>query len=255
MPKSRQGKKKRKKEVDPNAPKRPSSAYMLYMREARPAIIKKYNFDKSDIASVGKELGRSWKKLKPKLRRPYEKRAQEEYSQYRKEKTAYDVSRGIDPEKVSKKKSRTGDVGRPGGRPKKKIGRPRKTAEAVSSTLKRKKSKKKRKRDALEARKPMTSYLCFCKVARPHLMVHFSGDTFANMGKKLGAAWKSLAMEDKYPFYAAAEADRLRYLRECRAMSQEPMYSPSLAGLSAERWQAIANAKDITLFPAKPSLY
>ena len=65
------------------------------------------------------------------------------------------------------------------------------------------------------------------------------------MGKKLGVAWKSLNFEDKYPFYAAAEADRLRYLRECREINQEPMYAPSLAGLSVERWQNYIQGKDI----------
>ena len=55
------------------------------------------------------------------------------------------------------------------------------------------------------------------------------------------------SMEEKYPFYAASEADRLRYLRECREADQDPMYAPSLAGLSLERWQSYCQDRDIVL--------
>jgi hypothetical protein len=128
---------------------------------------------------------------------------------------------------------------------KKKLGRPRKIIDPNAPPRKKKKPKKRRSREMHEVRKPMTSYLCFCKVARPYLIEHFKNDSFANMGKKLGAAWKSLSMEEKYPFYAASEADRLRYLRECREADQDPMYAPSLAGLSVERWETYCKDNDV----------
>jgi hypothetical protein len=247
---------KKKRKVDPNAPKRPSSAYMLYMAKVRNKIIRENGFEPSDIANIGKELGRTWKRMGPKQRAPYEKRASIEYDRYCKAKRKYDAIKAAEngdeiddfntTAKRYNKKSRKSpymDSDSP-KRVKKKIGRPRKNGVTLAKKKKKNKSKK-RKRDSSEVRKPLTSYLCFCKVARPYLMVHYKNDSFANMGKKLGVAWKSLNFEDKYPFYAAAEADRLRYLRECREINQEPMYAPSLAGLSVERWQNYIQGKDI----------
>ena len=264
---------KRKKHVDPNAPKRPSSAYMMFMVEVRQTIIEKNNFKPSDIASIGKELGYQWKNLGPIERNPYERRAQIDYARYCNARKKYEAEKSLigNAKKaastsattaatktttntststsggkstsfaVSLKSTKRGDLSIPlNGKNKYK-----KHKEKKAALKKTKKKKQKRKREGSEVRKPMTSYLCFCRVARPHLIVHFENDTFANMGKKLGLAWKSLTMEDKYPFYAAAEADRLRYLKECREVNQDPMYSPSLAGLSVERWESYVKGKDI----------
>lgn len=54
------GKKKRAKK-DPNAPKKPLSAYMLWLQENRPMIKKKY--PGATIGEVGKRAGEMWKAL------------------------------------------------------------------------------------------------------------------------------------------------------------------------------------------------
>ena len=292
---------KRKKHCDPNAPKRPSSAYMLYMKECRQQIIEENNLQSSDIAAIGKELGKSWKRMGPLERQPYESRAHVEYSQYCKAKNLYEATkdggtgvgeRGSSSSSngssssnssssssssssstailehpnsvVSVSSQNSTQIGSGTSVPvhhrsrscssssiaiNKKLGRPRKNGTTLAKNKQKKQKNKRKKRDASEVKKPMTSYLCFCKVARPYLMVHYSNDSFAQMGKKLGMAWKSLTMEDKYPFYAEAEADRLRYLKECREINQDPMYSPSLAGLSVERWTNYIQGKDIQMLP------
>ena len=85
---------KKRKKKDPNAPKRPQSAYTLYMKEFRNKIIEDNDFSPSDIAAVGRELGRTWKALGTKQRGPYEKEAAIEYARYKKLKTAYDLTLG-----------------------------------------------------------------------------------------------------------------------------------------------------------------
>ena len=70
--------KRKRKKVDPNAPARPASAYTLYMAKFRQKIIDKNGFRQSDIASIGRELGRTWKSLTAKQRHPYEKKAQKQ---------------------------------------------------------------------------------------------------------------------------------------------------------------------------------
>ena len=84
--------KRKRKKVDPNAPARPASAYTLYMAKFRQKIIDKNGFRQSDIASIGRELGRTWKSLTAKQRHPYEKKAQKQYARYQTEKAEYEAT-------------------------------------------------------------------------------------------------------------------------------------------------------------------
>merc|ERR1712130_604679 len=61
-PKKGEEKKQRKKK-DPNAPKRPMSAYFLFMNATRPTV-RKENPDAS-IGEVAKILGKMWGEIKP----------------------------------------------------------------------------------------------------------------------------------------------------------------------------------------------
>lgn len=69
---------KTKKVKDPNAPKRPLSAYMFYAKEQRAAILKKNpGFGVTDVA---KELGKQWATTKDKSK--YEKEAAKDKARY-----------------------------------------------------------------------------------------------------------------------------------------------------------------------------
>merc|ERR1711982_255690 len=71
-PKKGEEKKQRKKK-DPNAPKRPMSAYFLFMNATRPTV-RKENPDAS-IGDVAKILGKMWREIEPEDKAKYDKDA------------------------------------------------------------------------------------------------------------------------------------------------------------------------------------
>ena len=65
---------------DPNAPKKPLSAYFLFSQEERLKV--KEQFPDYSITEVAKELGRRWATIDPAVKQSYEQRYQESRRQY-----------------------------------------------------------------------------------------------------------------------------------------------------------------------------
>ncbi|XP_071743955.1 LOW QUALITY PROTEIN: uncharacterized protein [Lepeophtheirus salmonis] len=76
---------------DPNAPKKPLSAYFLFSQEERLKVKAEYN-DYS-ITEVAKELGRRWATIDPGVKQTYEQRYQESRRQYEVAMSAYKPSK------------------------------------------------------------------------------------------------------------------------------------------------------------------
>lgn len=72
------GRKKRKK--DPNAPKRPLSAFFLYCADERAPI--KAVHPTYSVGDVAKELGEKWNKVTPEVKAKYEVKAQADKKRY-----------------------------------------------------------------------------------------------------------------------------------------------------------------------------
>jgi len=72
---------------DPNAPKKPLSAYFLFSQDER-LKVKAENPDYS-ITEVAKELGRRWASIDPALKQQYEQRYQDSRRDYEQAMTAY----------------------------------------------------------------------------------------------------------------------------------------------------------------------
>ena len=72
---------------DPNAPKKPLSAYFLFSQDERLKV--KQEFPDYSITEVAKELGRRWASIDPALKAQYEQRYQESRKQYEHAMTAY----------------------------------------------------------------------------------------------------------------------------------------------------------------------
>jgi hypothetical protein len=83
---------KAKKVKDPNAPKRPLSAYFLFMNVARPQV-KKENPD-FKIGDIAKEMGKMWGVITPAEKSKYEKEAAGAKKKWEAEKAAYEQSGG-----------------------------------------------------------------------------------------------------------------------------------------------------------------
>ncbi len=72
---------------DPNAPKKPLSAYFLFSQEERLKV--KAEFPDYSITEVAKELGRRWATIDPAIKQGYEQRYQESRRQYEQAMQAY----------------------------------------------------------------------------------------------------------------------------------------------------------------------
>ena len=72
---------------DPNAPKKPLSAYFLFSQEERLKV--KAEFPDYSITEVAKELGRRWATIDPAIKHSYEQRYQESRRQYEQALQAY----------------------------------------------------------------------------------------------------------------------------------------------------------------------
>lgn len=82
-----QGKAAGKPIKDPNAPKKPLSAYFLFSQDERLKV--KSEFPDYSITEVAKELGRRWASIDPSLKQQYEQRYQESRREYEQAMTAY----------------------------------------------------------------------------------------------------------------------------------------------------------------------
>ncbi|GAA5825678.1 hypothetical protein JCM10212_002149 [Sporobolomyces blumeae] len=89
-----------KAKKDPNAPKRPLSAYM-HFSQAKRAEVKEENPDVS-FGEIGKLLGQKWKDADASERAPFEEKAKEDKARYEREKSEYD---GGDAKPAPKKKA------------------------------------------------------------------------------------------------------------------------------------------------------
>ncbi|KAI8468544.1 MAG: high mobility group box domain-containing protein [Monoraphidium minutum] len=79
--------KKEKKVKDPNAPKRPLSAYMYFSADKRGAI--KDKNPSFGVADIAKELGAMWKTMTDKDKTKYNDQAAKDKVRYEKEKAKY----------------------------------------------------------------------------------------------------------------------------------------------------------------------
>lgn len=99
---SRSGNTRRKK--DPDAPKRPITAYMFYAQHER----KNVNKDKPDakFGEVGKIIGERWRQLDAEGKKTYEDMAIEDKKRYDKQKAEYNETKAA---KASEAKAETTD--------------------------------------------------------------------------------------------------------------------------------------------------
>uniref|UniRef100_UPI003980FBFA HMG-box domain-containing protein n=1 Tax=Salmonella sp. s58078 TaxID=3159699 RepID=UPI003980FBFA len=73
---------------DPNKPKRPASAFFVFMEEFRKSYKEKHPDNKS-VAAVGKAGGNKWKSMSEAEKAPYVAKAEKRKSEYNKNLKAY----------------------------------------------------------------------------------------------------------------------------------------------------------------------
>jgi len=81
-------KRKARQVKDKDAPKGPSSGWVLYMKDTRPGLKKKYPDEKS--TDLVKRMGKKWKNLSDEERKPYLELGEEEKKRYKKAMKKYE---------------------------------------------------------------------------------------------------------------------------------------------------------------------
>ncbi|CAI9777684.1 unnamed protein product [Fraxinus pennsylvanica] len=96
--------KKGKPAKDPNKPKRPASAFFVFMEEFRKTYKEKHPNNKS-VAAVGKAGGDKWKSLSAAEKAPYVAKAEKRKVDYEKEVRAYNKKLAEGPAEEESEKS------------------------------------------------------------------------------------------------------------------------------------------------------
>ncbi|XVE56289.1 hypothetical protein DITRI_Ditri03aG0226700 [Diplodiscus trichospermus] len=90
------GRKSGKAAKDPNKPKRPASAFFVFMEEFREQYKKDHPKNKS-VAAVGKAGGDKWKSLSQAEKQPYVAKAEKRKAEYEKNMKAYNKKQAEGP--------------------------------------------------------------------------------------------------------------------------------------------------------------
>ncbi|KAJ4704451.1 High mobility group B protein [Melia azedarach] len=91
----RKVKREKKAKKDPNKPKRPPSAFFVFLEEFRKTF-KKENPNVTAVSAVGKAAGEKWKSLSPVEKAPYESKAGKLKAEYGKQMNAYNKKQESD---------------------------------------------------------------------------------------------------------------------------------------------------------------
>ncbi|KAJ9548889.1 hypothetical protein OSB04_021432 [Centaurea solstitialis] len=91
---------------DPNKPKRPPSAFFVFLEEFRQTF-KKENPTIKAVSAVGKAGGEKWKSLTAAEKAPYEAKAAKRKSEYEKQMNAYNKKQESDVEDDESDKSKS----------------------------------------------------------------------------------------------------------------------------------------------------
>eukprot|EP00614_Pseudopedinella_elastica_P010327 CAMPEP_0172600760 /NCGR_PEP_ID=MMETSP1068-20121228/20916_1 /TAXON_ID=35684 /ORGANISM="Pseudopedinella elastica, Strain CCMP716" /LENGTH=630 /DNA_ID=CAMNT_0013401521 /DNA_START=179 /DNA_END=2071 /DNA_ORIENTATION=- len=124
---------------------------------------------------------------------------------------------------------------------------PKKKKRALDAGAKpaKKASPKKRKKDPNAPKRATTSYFFFAAAERDAYKAANPEATIGDIGKALGAKWKALSDEEKAPYTAKAEADKVRYSEEMES------YVPPEAGSSDEETTGKAKKKKSKASPVE----
>ncbi|XP_076954823.1 HMG1/2-like protein [Bidens hawaiensis] len=95
---------------DPNKPKRPASAFFVFMEEFRKQF-KEENPNNKSVAAVGKAGGAKWKAMSDSEKAPYVAKADKRKKEYEKTLAAYNKKKdaGVEDDDSDKSKSEVND--------------------------------------------------------------------------------------------------------------------------------------------------
>jgi len=177
---------KRKKRKDPNAPKRPRSAYILYCTEMREDVKKTHEGSKP--AELMQIMGQMWNQLPAHKKQEFTDKAKEDKIRYNDEMKTYTPPDDEDEDD---------DDG--GGR-----------------------RKRGRKRDPNEPKRAPSAYLIYGQKVREEVKKEHPEAKSSEIMKLIGAKWQKLTDEEKKPFVEEASRLKSQYEEQKSAFKKKP---------------------------------
>lgn len=174
--------KKAKAKKDPNAPKKPLSAYFMFSKENRERL-KEANPD-AGVSDIAKLLGAEWKNVTAEEKAKYEKMAAKDKARYKEEMENYTPPPGMEDDKKGGKKSSP---------------------------------KGKKKKDPNAPKRAMSSFMIFSQEMRPKIKAENPDMSFGELGKKLGEIFREMKPEEKEKYEKLAAEAKGKAKREMDA--------------------------------------
>merc|ERR1719295_1943439 len=165
---------------DVNAPKRPATAYFMWMSDNRDAV-KKKNPD-APITEMSKILGDMWKELSDASKKKYQDKATAAKAKY---------------DKALEKYKKTPEYA---------------AFQVLKEEAKVKDTKKPFRKDENAPKRPQSAYFIWMnEVGRPAFIKANPNADIGTIGKALGEQWKNMSDKDKDSFKAKAEKAKKKY--------------------------------------------
>jgi len=247
---------------DPNAPKKPLSAYFLFSQEERLKV--KAEFPDYSITEVAKELGRRWAQIDPAIKQSYEQRYQESRRQYEQALQAYKPQKKKkDPnapkqplsayflfsqeERLKVKEGHPNysicEIAKELGRrwadmnpevkqhyqQKAEEGRQKYDQEMAAYRQDNRFEDPKPKRDPTMPKQPLSSYFLFSQEERLKVKAENPSYSICECAKELGRRWAVVSPEAKQRFQQMAEQARQKYDQDMAAHRQANPTPPAVA--------------------------
>mmetsp|Transcript_28984 Transcript_28984/g.40727 ORF Transcript_28984/g.40727 Transcript_28984/m.40727 type:complete len:615 (-) Transcript_28984:302-2146(-) len=190
---------------DPNAPKKPPSAYILYSKSIREEV--KTANPEAKFTDMSKLTGDKWKQLSAESKKEWNEKANAEKEKYKAVKENYDT----EAKKKAQAETKTGEeptgtedeVAKEGG-----------SATTKASPVKVTTKKKTSTKDPNAPKRPKPSYIHYQNKRRPILAKENPGTPFGDIARMIGAEWKELTEDVKKIYTLKADQDKKRYEEE-----------------------------------------
>ncbi|XP_048128248.1 high mobility group B protein 3-like isoform X2 [Rhodamnia argentea] len=196
----------------PNKPKRPSSAFFIFMEEFRKQYKQKHPHIKS-VAAVGKAGGDKWKSLSDAEKAPYVAKADERKAEYEKDMKAYHKRRaegtkeGAEESKKSRSELIIKEEDHEGSDEEEDDNFAFRIMEKVKYPNKPK--------------RPSSAFFIFMEEFRKqYKQKHPQIKSVAAVGKAGGDKWKSLSDAEKAPYVAKADERKAEYEKNMKAYNE-----------------------------------
>merc|ERR1719408_675331 len=156
--------------ADPNAPKRPQTAYFRFAADYRPTFMKQNPELASQVAEIGRAIGAAWGDLDTAQKEKYQGAANKDFAKYKAKMDAYKKTAKFAKYQAEKKEFNKEQKKRNG-------------KKVLKKMLKN------------EPKRPMTAYFLFMNEKREE----WEGEdmAFTEVGKKAAGLWKEMSDANK----------------------------------------------------------